>query len=92
MITIHKYKLQITERQTLQLPEDAEILRVQTQRGEACLWSMVDTQVVTKPRVIEIFGTGYPIYQDVAVRRDFLGMFQIEEVGLVFHAFKRTGA
>ena len=91
MITIHKYKLAVTERQTLQLPEGAEILSVQTQRGEACLWAMVDTQVVTEPRVIEIFGTGYPIHQDMGVSREFLNTFQIEELGLVFHAFERTG-
>lgn len=41
MKTIWKYPLQVLDRQTLFMPPGAEILSLQTQFGNPCLWARV---------------------------------------------------
>lgn len=42
MKTIYKYPLDVTDRQVIAMPEDAEILTVQVQNGKPMLWAVVD--------------------------------------------------
>lgn len=36
---IWKYSLEIVDRQTVKMPQNAEILSVDNQRGHLCLWA-----------------------------------------------------
>lgn len=45
MKRIFKYQLEITDRQTILLPHDAEILSVQVQNQKPCLWAKVDEKM-----------------------------------------------
>ena len=63
---IYKYKLQITDIQTVTMPYISKILTVQKQTrfGFAdylCMWAQVDETSVEAERKIAIYGTGNPM-------------------------------
>ena len=88
MKTIHKYRLQITASQPVLMPLGAEILTVQSQLETPCLWALVDPEVESEMRIIEIFGTGDPIPEKASRNRRYIGTFQIKGGESVFHAFE----
>jgi hypothetical protein len=59
--SIWKFELQITDIQTLYIPEGADILSVQNQNGELCMWAIVDIHVPKVPRHFKVIGTGHRI-------------------------------
>ena len=83
-MTIFKYLLDITGKQTLKLPEGAMVLSIGNQRGNLCLWAMVDPDRPTKPITIAILGTGHPINKDTKMKH--LGSAVIEP--FVWHVFE----
>jgi hypothetical protein len=97
MVTIYKYPLDIRDEQTIVMPELVEdgvvvalkhqILSVEVQRGQPCLWAMVDTERPSSSRSILIKGTGHDCGN--VIRKDYLGSFQLELVNGVFvgHVF-----
>lgn len=87
--TIWKFGLNTTDRQIVKMPAGSEILSIQTQAGEPCIWALVDPSAEKEDRVIEIFGTGHPIHYDMGIERKFIGTYQISGGVLVFHAFER---
>ena len=89
--TIWKYKLEVTDGQNIIMPKGAEILTVQMQDENPCLWALVDPTADTEIRFIEIFGTGNPILSDMGVSREYISTFQMLGGKLVFHAFEYTG-
>ena len=60
MKKIYKYPLEMTDTQFVYLSLGAEILTVQMQGNQLCLWAMVNTlpDAIKKNRRIEIVGTG----------------------------------
>ena len=90
MTTIYKHQLKITDRQNVSMPFGAELLSVQVQHNEVCLWAKVESNNHPQDRTIEIFGTGNPIYEDMGVSRKFIGTVQTHEGALVWHVFERT--
>jgi hypothetical protein len=90
MRTIWKFKLQTTDEQELLMPEGSEILTVQIQDGEPCLWAMIEnTESKPEKRLIEIFGTGNPINSHGP--REYIGTYQLGGGALVFHVFEYQG-
>lgn len=90
MRTIWKYTLEITDRQSISLPEGAEVLHVGNQAESLCLWALVDPKAKLGPiRCFEIFGTGHPIPEDMGVSRKFLGTIIMQHGALVWHVFER---
>jgi len=90
MKTIYKYNLEITDRQSLELPKNADILSVKNQDNKLCLWAYVDTEIEEKTiHEIEVFGTGNPIFENSKTVREFLGTCVMPN-GLVWHVFKRN--
>lgn len=88
MNRIFKYPLNIIGTQVLELPASASILSVMTQRGRIVLYALVDeSEIETRERSIEIFGTGHPVLDNV--RRDYLGTVVQENGDLVWHIFER---
>lgn len=85
MRTIFKYPLELTDSQTIQLPEGAAILRVEVQAGTLQLWAMVDTDKPKQNISITIRGTGHPLPD--GFNDPFLGTVFLQS--LVFHVFGR---
>jgi hypothetical protein len=61
MRTIHKYELDITDVQTIELPFYAEMLTIQEQRDKLVMWCIVDTEDDTEPRTFHVVDTGNPM-------------------------------
>jgi hypothetical protein len=87
--TIWKYELEMNQRTAIEIPHSAEILCVQTQFNNPCIWALVDTDNYKEERVFEIFGTGFSIKGDMGVDRKYIGTFQLEGGALVYHLFER---
>lgn len=85
MRTIYKYKLAVVDEQEIQIPDFAEILSVQNQNGELCLWALVNSDNKPEPWTIQIVGTGNPASGINA--EDFIGTVQQHDGGLVWHVF-----
>lgn len=82
-MTIWKYELEITDRQTIQMPEGSQILSVANQNGKLCLWAIVSPANSDRDRVIEIIGTGNPMRIS---NRKFIGTVVIDP--FVRHVFE----
>lgn len=89
MKTIFKQKIKTTDSQTIELPKGAEILSLQTQFDDACIWFLCNPKEEEKEvKVLDIFGTGHPITDGYNGR--FLGTYQLQNGHLVFHCFERN--
>ena len=75
--------------QLVAMPAGAEILTVQAQRDTPCIWALVDVDSPPATRMIETFGTGHEVYEDMGVDRKCLGTYQLRGGALVFHVFER---
>ena len=82
--TIWKFTLEITDRQTIQMPAGARFLNVAEQRNQPCLWAVVDPTQPTEDREIAIYGTGQPITGELGV---YVGTVQTHGENLVWHVF-----
>ena len=82
MKTIWKFPLEIVDRQPVSIPVGAQLLDVQMQGDQPCLWALVDTESPRITLVVRIYGTGHEIRDDPGL---YLGTFQ--ERTLVFHVF-----
>jgi hypothetical protein len=71
----------------IEMPEGAEILTVQTQHGEPCIWALVNPAAKKEKRYFWVFGTGHNV--PVEAERKYIGTFQLEGGALVFHLFER---
>lgn len=82
MKTIWKYKL--LPDTPIHMPVGAQILDVQEQHGDICIWALVDPTSKTVPRLLKVYGTGHDITDDPG---RYIGTFQLKDSGLVFHVF-----
>ena len=82
------WKYTISPKESLAMPKGAEVLTVQTQNGDICLWALVDPQNKLEERYFEVYGTGHDIYCDMGIERKYIGTVQLNN-GLVFHVFER---
>lgn len=84
MHTIFKYQIPVQEKFTLDLPDGANIIRVEDVDGMFFMWAMVDTEKELTKRYFECYKTGMPIetpYEDLV----FLGtckLFIMQELCL----------
>lgn len=85
MRTIWKFPLAVSSIYQVTMPKGAEILTVQRQASQACIWAIVDPEAEKERRVFEIYGTGNPI--DVECPRKYIGTFQSPP--FVWHVFER---
>ena len=88
MLAIFKYPITIEDHFTLELPKNARILTIQTQRGIPQLWAMVDSETEKETRSFRLSGTGHPLGEDYLRIINYIGTFQIENGALVFHLFE----
>lgn len=88
--SIWKYPVRVTDRLIVEMPKGAEILCVQVQRDEPCLWALVTPDTTTEKRFFEMFGTGHPVPSDMGIARQYIGTFQLHGGSLLFHVFERV--
>lgn len=87
MKRVYKYPIRIEDRQVVGLPKGAEILSMQIQKGNLCLYALVDASVVEIEFVpICIYGTGHNI--ENADNLKFIGSAKMHEGELVLHVFE----
>ena len=85
MLSVWKFKLEVTDLQQVEMPQGAQLMTVQEQGGELCLWAAVDTEAPKESRTIEIIGTGNPFHE--ASRRY---VASVQQGVFVWHVFERT--
>jgi len=83
MSIVYKYKLERLESQFLEIPVVADILSVQIQNGDICLWALVDLELGVENKEIIIVGTGMTINCNV----NHIGT--VQEDSFVWHVFER---
>lgn len=59
-IAIHKYELQITDYQTIEVPTPWQPLNIQFQKGELCIWGIVDPEESKELVPFWVIGTDNP--------------------------------
>ena len=89
MVTIYKYQLALS-RTELRMPEGAQVLTVQMQNGEPCMWAKVDPTKPQEDRAFEVYGTGHEVPDDP--RSVYVATFQQHNGTLVWHVFDATHA
>lgn len=93
MKTIYKYEI-TAGFNSIDMPYDAEILRIGTQGDKPQLWALVDTEHPNEARKFYPFGTGWNIEETLKkvnphLNLDkYIGTFEISAFGLVFHLFE----
>lgn len=87
--SIWKFPLETTDIQQIEMPADAEILTIQTQAGQPCIWALVSPDAPKRKVAFEIFGTGHPVPENG--RRKYVGTYQLSGGALVFHCFELLG-
>lgn len=85
--SIWKFQLETVDGQTLKMPKGANIFTVQTQNEIPCLWALVDPDADKEERIIEIFGTGHPINDEID--RIYIGTYQLMKGSFIGHVFER---
>ena len=86
-VEIWKYKIPAHTYTEIEMPKGAKVLTVQTQRGEPCIWAIVDPNQEKEIRCFFIYGTG--ISFDYLQTYKYIGTFQPHDY-LVFHLFEVT--
>ena len=85
MKSIWKFGFQITGRFRLAIPKGAQVLHVEAQHGQACLWALVDPAAETEEREFGIYGTGHPLPDNLGRH---VGTFLMDSGNMVWHVFE----
>lgn len=83
---IFKYKLEV-DTTGIAMPIGADILALQVQYGEPCIWALVDPNAPTEQRIFKVFGTGHEVPVD-SESLNYIGTFQLLEGQFVGHVFE----
>lgn len=84
--TVYKYPIPIDDDFALNLPKDARVLTVQTQKGEPFIWVLINPHATQTPRKFILAGIGHPIHRPDLLK--YIGSFQLPQGSLVFHLFE----
>lgn len=72
----------------IDMPKGAQILTIQMQHGNPCIWAVVDPLEKSVRRGIAIHGTGHNINTAKKyIAEGYIGTFQLDNGSLIFHAF-----
>ncbi len=70
------------------MPEGAEVLCVQMQNGQPCIWAKTTVGAPPVVHHFRIAGTGHDLGDNVG---RYIGTFQLDGGALVFHVFAESG-
>lgn len=82
---VFKYPIPITDAFAIDMPVGAQILDVQDQRGQLCMWALVDPEAEIEQRSFRLAGTGHPIK---GWGLHHIATVQMAEGTLVWHLFE----
>jgi outer membrane lipoprotein SlyB len=85
---IWKWTLDVTDLQTVDMPNGAQVLSVQLQYDRPQLWAMVDETASVEPRTFATYSTGHLIPAFVNYGK-FVGTYQMHGGSAVFHVFEQ---
>lgn len=83
-LRIWKYSFEVEDEFTVRMPRGAQILSVQPQYNEVCLWALVNSENELEDRKFFVRGTGHPI--DLSDGH-YVGTFQLLGGTFVGHLF-----
>lgn len=84
--SIWKFAIEVEDLQAITIPKAAEILSVQVQNGQICIWAIVNPSSPTVERVIRMAGTGHDLTNRPPLGK-FIGTVQINGGQFIFHVF-----
>lgn len=82
--TIWKFPFQVSDIVTLEMPEGARVIAVQSQGDVATMWAIVDPDVPKVQRVFYVVGTGRPL--PTTGEFQYIATFQLPP--FVWHIFE----
>jgi len=89
MNVVHKYPLQITVEQTVQMPVTAHVIHADAQHGTPTLWAIHSDPAASEPRRFYIFGTGHQFERTIDGHHlGHRGSVLLQNGGLVLHIFE----
>lgn len=86
MKKVFKYQIEARDSQTITMPKGAEILTVQVQHGEPCIWALVNPDNEPEEVKLRIHGTGHNVPSSELL--SYIGTFQLHGGNFVFHVFR----
>lgn len=93
MKTIYKYPIQDMNLHVspfIKLPKDAQILSVQYQGEDLCVWALVDPDSNIFERVeFKIVGTGFDLEDEDLENYEYLETVQTKSHSFVWHIFRK---
>ena len=86
MKTIWKFVLPVEDFVGFEMPRGAQILTVQVQNNQICMWALVDPTAPKDRRHFQVVGTGHPFknWQQC----NYIGSVQMLQGELVFHVYE----
>jgi len=87
-LIIFKYQLDSRRVQPIEMPSHSQILSIQGQRDDICIWALVNPKLPVVARTFEIVLTGMPILPNSSYRK-YLGTVLFDEGSYVTHIFER---
>jgi hypothetical protein len=89
MKTVWKYELEITDKQIIQMPTEAEPLYVGWQHKRLCVWMLVDPATLLTQRIVRVVGTGHPVtWEEYDLQ--YAGTAVDDQLGFVWHVWVET--
>lgn len=85
MLAVWKYNLKIQDSQEVEMPVSSRPLSVQVQQERIQLWVLVQSGMPMTKRIVNIYGTGEGINQNIG--QYFIGTVQLQKGRLIFHVF-----
>ncbi len=72
----------------LEMPRGAIVLSVHEQKGDLCLWALVDPTAEVVERVFWVVGTGHILPVSADKRVKYIGTAHLADGALVLHVFE----
>lgn len=85
MNEIWKFPVPLADWIKVSMPQGAEILHFDEQKGELFIWARVDPTAPTELRAFRFAGTGHPLDQSVGRH---VGTVKLSDGALIFHLFE----
>jgi len=84
---IWRYELNATEKNSILIPENSEILSIQAHNDIICMWIKVNPVKRKVKRIFEIIETGIPM-SEIDIPRKFISTVQLFNGKMILHVFE----
>jgi len=87
MKTIYKYPFEMVDSFNINVSKDAEVLTVQVQNHQPCIWVLTNPNAELVPKRFTIYGTGHDINTECKNMK-YIGTFQLHHGTFIGHLFE----